>query len=605
MTSKYDRYSKEELVKIIEERDRKPRLGLVWERDEIDHDRSMNQDFVSLDLLPEHSCGDGPWHNLLIEGDNFDALRYLRMTHAGQVKCIYIDPPYNTGNKDFIYNDRFVDKDDVWKHSKWLEYLYRRLLLARDLLAEDGVLLVSINDENRARLELLLDQALPGMRLGSFTWRCRQGSNADQGCFLSVDHEHVLVYGNVGFQFAGYGKSYEMYSNPNNDPKGDWRPDNLTLGFSYLERPNLYYPLKDPKTNIYYPASPIGVWRYATKERVKPGQRLQAKTMEEFIELDQILFPVEQQVAIWQSREELLEAIERGDVPKTGKTPILRTDLPDLDFWIGKKVGFGRPAFKRYKADLRNQNQPLSSWIVPSAEQKKYEAENSFVSGTNQEGAKAVSTIFGAKAFNYAKPPSLITELVRQSTGNDDLVLDFFAGSGTTAQAVLELNREDEGQRRFIMVSATEATADELDKNICRDVCAERIRRVISGYGGKEGTGGDFAYLRVKRIPQEDVLSEIDHAQVWTALQLIHQQSFVLFTPDIAMQETISPDNGLIYVTSINDNTAEQIAVLSRRTAHLTVYTWQPGLLRERLAGEGITVEQIPQFLVNRFGGVA
>jgi adenine-specific DNA-methyltransferase len=120
LTSKYDRYSKEELIKIIEERDRKPRLGLVWERDEIDHDRSMNQDFVALDLLPEHSCGDGPWHNLLIEGDNFDALRYLAMTHAGRVKCIYIDPPYNTGNKDFIYNDRFVDKDDQWKHSKWL-----------------------------------------------------------------------------------------------------------------------------------------------------------------------------------------------------------------------------------------------------------------------------------------------------------------------------------------------------------------------------------------------------------------------------------------------------------------------------------------------------
>ncbi|WP_306536188.1 site-specific DNA-methyltransferase [Geobacter sp.] len=605
MTSKYDRYSKEELIKIIEERDRKPRLGLVWERDEIDHDRSLNQDFVALDLLPEFSRGDGPWHNLLIEGDNFDALRYLRMTHAGRVKCIYIDPPYNTGNKDFIYNDRFVDKDDAWKHSKWLEYLYRRLLLARDLLAEDGVLLVSINDENRAKLELLLDQALPGMRLGSFVWRTRQGSNADQGCFLSVDHEHVLVYGNVGFQFVGYGKSYEMYSNPDNDPRGDWRTGDLTLGFSYQERPNLYYPLKDPKTDIYYPASPIGVWRYATKERVKPGQRLQAKTMEEFIELGQILFPQEQRVVVWNSREELLAAIENGEVPKTGKVLMLRPDLPDLDFWIGKKVGFGRPAFKRYKADLRNLNQPLSSWVVPSAEQKRYEAENSFVSGTNQEGAKAVSAIFGTKSFNYAKPPSLIKELVRQSTGANDLVMDFFAGSGTTAQAVLELNREDGGERRFIMVSATEATADDPDKNICRDVCAERIRRVMAGYGGREGTGGDFAYLRVQRMPQEDVLTEIDHSQVWTALQLIHRQSFMPFTHGMALQEAISPDGGLVYATAISNDTADRIAALAAETAHLTVYTWQPGLLRERLASQGITVEQIPQFLVNRFGGVA
>jgi adenine-specific DNA-methyltransferase len=111
LSSKYERYSKEELVRIIEERDRKPKFGLVWERDEIDHDRSLNQDFVALDLLAEHSSGAEPWANLLIEGDNFDALRYLRMTHAGKVKCICIDPPYNTGNKDFIYNDRFIDKD--------------------------------------------------------------------------------------------------------------------------------------------------------------------------------------------------------------------------------------------------------------------------------------------------------------------------------------------------------------------------------------------------------------------------------------------------------------------------------------------------------------
>lgn len=605
MTSKYDRYSKEELVKIIEERDRKPRLGLVWERDEIDHDRSLNQDFVTLDLLSEHSCGDGPWHNLLIEGDNFDALRYLRMTHANRVKCIYIDPPYNTGNKDFIYNDRFVDKDDAWKHSKWLEYLYRRLLLARDLLAEDGVLLVSINDENRAKLELLLDQAMPGMQLGSFVWRTRQGSNADHSCFLSTDHEHVLVYGGPGFRFVGFEKSYEMYGNQDDDPKGDWRPSDLTLGFSFQERPNLYYPLRDPHTDIYYPPNPDRVWVYATEARLKPGQRVQAKTMEEFISLGQILFPQEQRVEVWNSREELLAAIESGDVPKTGKNPVLRLDLPDLDFWIGKKVGFGRPAFKRYKADLRNLNQPLSSWVVPSSEQKKYEAENSFVSGTNQEGAKAVSAIFGTKSFNYAKPPSLIKELVRQSTSDNDLVMDFFAGSGTTAQAVLELNREDEGQRRFIMVSATEATADDPEKNICRDVCAERIRRVIAGYGGKDGTGGDFAYLRVMRMPQEDVLTEIDHAQVWTALQLIHRQSFTPFNPDLTLQEAISPDNSLVYVTAISDGTTEKITVLAGQKTHLTVYTWQPGLLRERFAAQGITVEQIPQFLVNRFGGAA
>jgi adenine-specific DNA-methyltransferase len=217
LTSKYDHYNKDELIKIIEDRDRKPKFGLVWERDDIEFDRSFNQDFVALDADRELSCGAGPWGNLLIEGDNFDALRYLRMTHAGRVKCICIDPPYNTGNKDFIYNDRFVDKDDLYKHSKWLEFMYRRFLLARDLLTEDGVLLVCINDDNRAKLELLLDQALPGMKIGSFVWRCRTGGNDTGGAFLSSNHEHVLVYGGAAFKFSGDEKSYSMYRHQDGD----------------------------------------------------------------------------------------------------------------------------------------------------------------------------------------------------------------------------------------------------------------------------------------------------------------------------------------------------------------------------------------------------
>ena len=261
MNSKYDRYSKEELIKIIEDRDRKPKFGLVWERDEIEFDRSFNQDFVALDVLPDLSCGTGPWANLLIEGDNFDALRYLRMTHAGRVKCICIDPPYNTGNKDFIYNDRFVDKDDLYKHSKWLEFLYQRFLLARDLLAEDGVLLVCINDDNRAKLELLLDQAFSGMRVGSLVWRKRRPSNAaNMEHFYSSDHEHVLIYAGGQFQFAGAEKKWSGYSNWDEDKQDFWASSDLTLGFSREQRPNLYYPLYNSRTDTWYPCDPNRVW---------------------------------------------------------------------------------------------------------------------------------------------------------------------------------------------------------------------------------------------------------------------------------------------------------------------------------------------------------
>lgn len=167
---------------------------------------------------------------------------------------------------------------------------------------------------------------------------------------------------------------------------------------------------------------------------------------------------------------------------------------------------------------------------------------------------------------------------------------------------MLELNREDEGNRRFIMVSATEATADEPEKNICRDVCAERIRRVINGYGTTAATGGDFAYLRTRRIPHEAVLTDIDHVQAWTAVQLIHRQAFADYDASHQLQESVHNDGGLLYAATLNEAIVSRIVDLADDSPHLIVYTWQPGLLRERLVAQNITIEQIPQSLVSRFG---
>ena len=139
----YSDLTREQLIELLKARDQRTRFGLVWEANEIERDRALNGDFVALDLVPELSCGPAPWRNLIIEGDNFDALRHLRMTFAGQVKCIYIDPPYNTGNRDFVYNDRFVDREDSWRHSKWCEFMFQRLMLARDLLTPDGAVIVA------------------------------------------------------------------------------------------------------------------------------------------------------------------------------------------------------------------------------------------------------------------------------------------------------------------------------------------------------------------------------------------------------------------------------------------------------------------------------
>ncbi|WP_170139779.1 site-specific DNA-methyltransferase [Cereibacter changlensis] len=390
-----------------------------------------------------------------------------------------------------------------------MEFLFRRLTLARDLLAEDGVILVSINDEQRAKLELLMDEAMPGMRVGSLVWRTRTGGNEGREAFLSDNHEHVLVYAKSGFRFGGTKKSLSIYSNPDNDPRGPWTKGDLTVGVGYLD-PRAgkgYYPLVDPETGIHYPCNPDGVWRYASLFASGTGARIKTKFIEDWIAEKQVVFPSDQRVEVWSSMDELLQAIDREDVPRSGRSPNLRRELPDLDYWIGKKVGFGTPRFKRFVKDLKNSTQPLSSWITPKSELGYVGGEdNGIVSGTNEEGAKTVKAIFGSKAFNYAKPVSLIRELVRQSTSPGDVVLDFFAGSATTAQAVMELNAEDGGDRRFIMASSTEATAEAPEKNICRDVTAERIRRLNASNDKKfANLSAEFAYLRCREIEFEDL----------------------------------------------------------------------------------------------------
>lgn len=604
-----------ELRRLLTEHLTRQKLGLYWERDAIEHDKALNANVVLPRLVPEWSHtpeGCTEHRNLIIEGDNFDSLRLLRATHAGKVRVIYIDPPYNTGNKDWVYNDSYVGQNDRWRHSQWLEFLYQRLTLARDLLSSDGVIMVSINDENRARLELLMDEIFPGRRLGTIVWRTRQGSNADQQCFLSVDHEHVLVYGNPGFAFKGFDKSYEMYSNPDGDPRGDWRTSDLTLGFSYKERPNLYYPLVDPKTGIHYPPNPDRIWVYASEKRLKPGQTLQAKSMEEFGRLGQILFPQDQRVETWNTLEDLLKAIDAGDVPRSGKTPILRRDLPELEQWVGKPVGFGRPQFKRYKADLRNQTQPLSSWIVPSFEEGTYEAEANLTSATNQEGARQVAQIFGDRAFNYAKPASLIKGLLAQAARPDDIVLDFFAGSGTTGQVVMELNAEDGGRRRFILCSSTEANDKEPAKNLCRDVCAERIRRVMQGYGGKDAhsldRGGEFAYLQLDKLDAADVALDAtaDHAS--TLLALRHAAAAPVTHQSGAVRLIAKGADWLMALCpTVNAQVLDELCGLPDRhqVARLVIYAPRPKALAALLAERGIEaqVHALRQALIQGQGG--
>jgi adenine-specific DNA-methyltransferase len=585
----YEEYTKDDLIRLIRERDRKPKFGLVWERDEIDHDKSLNDDFVVLDHDTNLSVGAAPYQNLIIEGDNFDALRYLKMTYSGKVKCIYVDPPYNTGNKDFIYNDHFVDAEDQYKHSKWLEYLYRRFSLAKDLLREDGVMLVSINDENRAKLELMLDQVLPGMRAGSFTWRTRTAESRNNGINFSNTHEHVLIYAKPLFRFSGMKRTFAAYKKK--DGNRMWRSIPITVPADYKARPNQFYPILDKATDIWYPCNPNRVWAYSP-----------SVLQRDFEETGKLLFPSKPKFTIWNSKQELLDAIANDEVPLLDNgTKKLWADMPNLDFFVGKKVGWGSVDEKRYADEVEDENQPISSWIRNSSEDSVDVEFEDAVSQMTSEGSKSVSEILGSKSFTFAKPPSLLKLLVAQSSTDDDVVLDFFAGSGTTAHATLLANVDDEAKRRFIMVSSTEATTSEPEKNICRDVCSMRVAGVMKGYSGLVGTGGSFAYIRTKRIPLDQVLHCIKQEQIWLALQLIHLEAITPFIQEKHIQ--VAGDDGEVaYISKITEESMNEAHAIASSTAgNLTIYSWQPGILRQHIQLPNVTFENIPQYLVDRF----
>lgn len=268
MADNYDDYSKEQLLRLLRERDRRPQFGLVWERDEIAHDLSVNSDFVAMDQEPGLSCGQGAQTNLIIEADNFDALRYLRMTHAGRIKCIYIDPPYNTGNKDFIYNDRFVDKDDTYRHSKWLEFMFRRLELAKELLTEDGVIFVSIDDNEVFHLGLLMEQLFgPENFIANVIWQ-KVYSPKSTAQHFSDDHEYIVCFTlnksmwrpNPMPRTEAQDKAFK---NPDKDVRGAWKAGDLSARNFYSKGT---YAITCPSGRVVAGPPPGNYWRFSEEK---------------------------------------------------------------------------------------------------------------------------------------------------------------------------------------------------------------------------------------------------------------------------------------------------------------------------------------------------
>jgi adenine-specific DNA-methyltransferase len=372
--------------------------------------------------------------NLIIEGDNLLALKALLPTHAGRIKCIYIDPPYNTGNEGWVYNDNLTqpqfkewigktvgkEGEDLTRHDKWCCMMYPRLQLLRELMRDDGVIFVSIDDNEVAHLRMLLDEIFGEVNfIANIIWE-KKYSRTNDAEYLSDNHDHILLYAKFKTLWKPIGLArteaqLKAFKNPDNHPLGRWQDVVYTCNKTKEERPNLFYPIKNP----------------FTREKVWPLPN-----------------------RVWGCGPEATAINEKED-----------------RLWWGEHGEKKKPRLKLFLSEVEE-------GIVANTIWKRDEV------GDNQEAERILREILPEHKFLGVKPPKLIKRMIKLSTGPEDLILDSFAGSGTTAQAVLEANREDGGNRAFVLVQqAYETKENEKERlNICRQITNERVRRLMLGY---------------------------------------------------------------------------------------------------------------------------
>jgi len=407
--------------------------------------------------------------NLIVHGDNLAALKSLLPTYHGKVKCVYIDPPYNTGNEGWAYNDnvnsplmqdwlgRVVDRDDLTRHDKWCCMMLPRLKLLRELLREDGVIFVSIDDNEVHHLRALMDEVFGEENfVATIIWQ-KVFAPKNTAKHYSEDHDYVIAYARrlEAWQpnlVERSERANERYRNPDDDPRGPWSSGDLTARNYYSEGT---YEVTSPSGKAFSPS----VGNYFRVSETK------------FRSLDQ-----------------------------------------DGRIWWGKN-GDSMPRLKRFLSDVKQGVVPQTLWLHTDVGHTQ-EAKKELVSAIDFERSEDV--------FNTVKPTRLIRRILQVATDSDSVVLDSFAGSGTTAQAVLAQNWADGGNRRFILVEC-EDYADSLT--------AERVRRVINGIPGardealEAGLGGTFSYFELGRPMRQESLLDGSHLPSWEKLA-----SYIFFT---------------------------------------------------------------------------
>lgn len=425
-----------EISRLKKELKKRKKYGLVWEEKPEDVVEMCKEKLPVLKEVKNkeiNSAKNGPV-NLLIEGDNYHSLFVLNYTHERKIDVIYIDPPYNTGNKDFIFNDKYIDPEDGYRHSKWLSFMEKRLKLAKTLLKNTGVIFISIDDNEMARLKALMDSPdLFGENnfIAQFIWNKKLGRQNDAR-FVSNNHEYVLCYCKRidNFVLNRLPRTEEFnkeFQNLDNDPRGPW-----------IHRP--LHAKSGRESDIYEIIFPNGV-------KWKPP---------------------------------------KGTYPRFTKERLLKM-YNDKRLWFGKE-GRNVPRYKRFLSEV--QQGIITNTLLLASEV-----------GTTQRAKEDYKKILLKINFDNPKPLGLIKYFSILGGNKNAVVLDFMAGSGTTGHAILELNKEDGGNRQFILCTNNE-------NNICTNVCYPRIKKVIRGYKNLKnksikGLGGNLKYFKTDFVDGE------------------------------------------------------------------------------------------------------
>lgn len=446
--------------------------------------------------------------NAIIEGENLEVLKLLLCAYRGQVKCIYIDPPYNTGN-DFVYKDNFKEGERAyWErtgvseggvktttntradgrfHSHWLNMIYPRLLVARQLLREDGVIFVSIDDNEVTHLRKVMDEVFgEECFVAIFPWRKRT-AKTDVPFGVSQDYEWIVCYGNAEF-LAGIEIERSYYRTPD-FPNDGWRLSDLTKQTSAAERPNSAFDMLDPKTQKSYAFNPKRVWSVSKD------------TFDDYYKKGKIVFPDDYDfLNIFIPAYRVFESEDKAKVLKKYGTD---TSIKAVSTMLPKEVGM------------------------------------------TETGSKTINDIFNGKPFAFPKPHQLIKHLLTVIRTDDALIVDFFAGSGSAAHAALELNAEDGGTRKVISVQIPEATdqnseAHKVGFKKISDITIERVKRVIQGYGDNPqpiDAGFKVFTLQKSAFPRADFAPDPDATE---ADQLAALKAFIA-AKEASLFNTLDP----------------------------------------------------------------